>query len=52
MKLKAELSVADANRSLSEAVEKVKQLKKEHLVEVKSLRNPPAGMIIYFFIII
>lgn len=34
---KAETAVAEANASLSKTLEKVSELKKEHLVEVKSL---------------
>jgi len=37
----AEAAVADANRSLELTLAEVSKLKKEHLVEIKSLGSPP-----------
>jgi hypothetical protein len=33
--------VAEANKILETAVAEVKKLKKDHIIEVKALRNPP-----------
>ncbi len=37
----AEAAVAEANISLQNTLDEVKKLKKEHLVEIKSLGSPP-----------
>lgn len=36
--------MADANRSLAETLAEVQKLKKEHLVEIKSLGSPPTAV--------
>jgi dynein heavy chain len=41
---KAEAAVAEANNSLAATLAKVSELKKEHLVEVKSLGTPPEAV--------
>lgn len=41
---KAEAAVAEANKSLAATLAKVSELKKEHLVEVKSLGTPPEAV--------
>lgn len=38
--------MADANKTLETAVQDVKKLKKDHIVEVKSLARPPAAAVI------
>ncbi|KAL4427402.1 hypothetical protein ABPG74_009674 [Tetrahymena malaccensis] len=40
----AEAAVADANRQLAETLAEVQKLKKEHLVEIKSLGSPPIAV--------
>lgn len=40
----AAASVADANRILAETLAEVQKLKKEHLVEIKSLGSPPTAV--------
>lgn len=42
----AEQSVEEANRSLEATLAEVSKLKKDHLVEVKSLPNPPRACVI------
>ena len=46
MKEEAETAVADANIQLEEAVKEVSKLNKDHIVEVKSLKNPPPASIV------
>lgn len=41
MAAEAEAAVADANKQLEKTLEEVQKLKKEHLVEIKSLGSPP-----------
>ncbi|KAL4440889.1 hypothetical protein ABPG74_009302 [Tetrahymena malaccensis] len=41
---KAEAAVAEANNSLAKTLKNVSELKKEHLVEVKSLQTPPEAV--------
>jgi hypothetical protein len=52
----AEKQCSDAQRSLDETLEKVKELKKEHLNEIKGFNNPSpavvtvcAGLVILFW---
>lgn len=52
----AESSVADANKSLQETLLNISKLKREHLIEVKSLGQPPipvkitlTGLVIILF---
>ena len=45
LKDEAEKSVAEANKTLEETLIEVSKLKKDHLVEVKSLPNPPSACI-------
>lgn len=40
----AEAAVADANRSLELTIVEVQKLRKEHLVEIKSLGSPPLAV--------
>jgi dynein heavy chain, axonemal len=40
----ANLAVQDANEKLDLTLEEVKKLKKDHIVEVKSLSNPPIAV--------
>ena len=42
----AELAVEEANIMLNKTMEEVQKLKKEHLVEVKALPNPPRACVI------
>lgn len=46
MKREAEDSVREANMKLEKTLEEVKLLKKDHLVEVKSLKTPPKACIV------
>lgn len=36
--------MADANRTLEQTILEVRKLKKEHLVEIKSLGSPPSAV--------
>ena len=45
MKKEAQDAVADAQKTLEKAIEEVKSLKKDHLVEIRSFAKPPVPVI-------